>query len=106
MAYAQFQAEIEHRPDGKSSVRQQLEQIEKTKGEPHPVLVNEPELPTEYLHVWTWFCDVFSGEVPTWHELQAWSALTGNIVLPREFNLIRRLARKFLEVEHGRHSNT
>jgi len=105
MAYAHFNAEVEHRPNGKSSIRQQLEQVEKTTGVPHEKLLNAPELPEEYQHVWSWFCELFSGEVPSYQEMQAWSQLTGNIVLPREFNLIRRLARKFLEVENGRHSN-
>jgi len=99
LVYALGYFELEHRPDGKSSVREQLEQVAKTTGKRDERLdVEQPFL----LHVWYWFCEIYSGDIPTWSELQAWQNVLQENPTPSEFRLLRRIA---MGVNNGR-SNT
>lgn len=98
--YARKTFELERIPDGqKSSVRKQLEQIERTTGKTPEKLLNMPELPYSLGHVWDWFLDIFRGEQITYQEIQAWANMTDTRPTPYEVRILRKLADIFREVK-------
>ena len=70
----------------------------------------EPEIDPAALHIWDWFWDAHRGRqagMGGWlplpaSELAAWAKLTGEIVRPEEWQILRDMDRAFLIASSAR----
>lgn len=69
-------------------------------------LNEEYDFPDIGVYLWEWFFDCLEGirsiidGVPikiTWQDLQAWSAITGNVASPSEYAILRRMSDAWCE---------
>jgi hypothetical protein len=98
MAYARKYFELEQ-PAAKGSpitLRESLEQVEKTKRKRNPKFrmpeLEMPPMPESLAYLWQWFSEVACGQVLTWAEIQAWSEIRQIGITARDAKIIRDLS--------------
>lgn len=78
-------------PKSKGSLRDHLEAVEKQTGHRDERL-DEPEMPCGWEPTWNAFWLMYSGQVLTFAEIDAWSRLTGEVLTPHEAEMLRKMS--------------
>jgi hypothetical protein len=63
-------------------------------------LAPEPDIPEEAEHVWSWYWEIASTRPEhaapiCWRELQAWQAMTGELIWPHEARCLMQMDGEF-----------
>ena len=88
-----FKAFLQKPPTKESKLtnEEHLTKVWKATGK-KPDALQGPELPVETAYAWRWFCELFSGEVLTFQEIQAWATLRNIKLLPEEPVMLKNLS--------------
>jgi hypothetical protein len=78
--------------------------VERATGETPPELLEAPDLPDAFAHVWEWFTELsnargagaFSLNPISFQDMESWARLSGTHLTPSEVGLLRRLDEVFL----------
>ena len=108
MTYAKHDFELSKLDDKGVSLKSHLESVERQIGV-RPEELNYPKFPELLSHVWRIFIDLsnsrnqgFSGGAPiTFEQMKAYNDIMGNMIGPKEAEIIKKLDRAYLEIMNG-----
>lgn len=101
MAWASHEFALTLTDTGGTTLRESLEQVEKTTGK-RPTDLDGPPFPHGCEHWWRWFLELSGtrGQGPaaiTFAELQSWGMLTGKMLSPLDVFMIKQLDGAYLK---------
>ncbi len=94
--YVGAEGRLNRRGAGGITLRQSLEQVERTTGVAPPELDHGKKLPEGFEYIWGWFVDIHGPEILKYQEIEAWSRCTGRRIEPAEAEILRELSIVYL----------